>query len=103
MTDLAVRSLPARLAVTPEAADATGTIRIVLTGPGGGVWEQPLGTAPVEAADGSQEPDVRIVADAIGFCRLSAGRLSAADLGAVVEGDDELGAAVFTASAAFAV
>lgn len=98
MTDLAVRTLPLRLAATSDVADTTGTMRIVLTGPGGGVWRQPLGGEPE-----ADEPDVRLVADAVGFCRLSAGRLSAVDLDARVDGDAALGAAILTASAAFAV
>jgi uncharacterized protein (TIGR03083 family) len=98
MTDLAVRTLPARLAATGGPPEQGGVVRIVLTGPGGGVWQQPFGRG--EATD---EPQVRIVADAVGFCRLTAGRITTAALAATIDGDQRLGASVLTASAAFAV
>jgi uncharacterized protein (TIGR03083 family) len=98
MTDLAVRSLPSRLAAADEGPDAAGTARIVLTGSGGGVWFQAFGPGGAAA-----EPDVRIVADAVGFCRLTAGRLRPDELGAGIVGDRCLGAAILDVSAAFAV
>jgi len=97
MTDLAVRTLPLRLATT---GTFRGTARIVLTGPGGGAWSQSLGL------DGSAppgEPNVRLIADAVGFCRLSAGRIDADELGATIAGDQLLAAAILATAAAFAV
>jgi len=117
MTDLAVRTLPYRLA-TVGAQEFTGTARIVLTGPGGGAWTQSLtlasgasatpaagAPAPVPAAASTTtgEPAVRLVADAVGFCRLAAGRIDADDLGVTVTGDGRLAAAVLASAAAFAV
>jgi uncharacterized protein (TIGR03083 family) len=111
MTDLAVRTLPHRLATTGERF--TGTARIVLTGPGGGAWTQPL--APVdrdaapappsgdEATEATGAPSVRLVADAVAFCRLAAGRIAPGDLGATVAGDPRLADAVLASAAAFAV
>lgn len=107
MTDLAVRTLPHRLATTGERF--TGTARIVLTGPGGGAWTQRLelerGAAPTPAADatGADGPAVRLVADAIAFCRLAAGRIAPTELGATVTGDPRLADAVLASAAAFAV
>jgi uncharacterized protein (TIGR03083 family) len=100
MTDLAVRSLPYRLAAAGGDAGrgVAGVARIVLTGPGGGVWVQPL-----ERGAATAEPDVRIVADAVGFCRLTAGRLTVDELGATIVGDRRLGTDILTSSAAFAV
>ena len=57
------------------------TARIVLTGRGGGVWDQPLQLG-LEAG----EPSVTIVADAVEFCRLAAQRIAPADLDAEVDG-----------------
>jgi uncharacterized protein (TIGR03083 family) len=100
LTDLAVRTLPLRLALTGGAEAPVGTIRVVLTGPGGGAWQESLGSG---AGADESGPQVRIVADAVAFCRLSAGRLAASELGATIEGDQDLAAAVLVASAAFAV
>jgi hypothetical protein len=50
-------------------------LRIVLTGPGGGVWP----SAGAEAAE--------VVVDAIAFCRRVANRLPIGELGADVTGD----------------
>jgi uncharacterized protein (TIGR03083 family) len=103
MTDLAVRTLPLRLATTGAHS---GTARIVLTGPGGGAWTQPLGLGAPSSADpvlDDTAPDVRLVADAVAFCRLSAGRIEADDLDATVTGDPTLAAAILASAAAFAV
>ena len=111
MTDLAVRTLPLRLAATGHSL--AGTARIVLTGPGGGAWTQALGRAdtpspsppatPPDPAAEPVEPRVRLVADAVAFCRLSAGRIGVAELGATVSGDPVLAAAILGSAAAFAV
>lgn len=98
MTDLAMRTLPVRVAATGGPPDGGGVVRIVLTGPGGGVWQQPFGEV-----DATGEPKVRIVADAVGFCRLTAGRLTASALDATIDGDERLAGSVLAASAAFAV
>jgi hypothetical protein len=45
---------------------------------------------------------VRIVADAVEFCRVAAQRLDPAALAATITGDEELGRAVLRASAALA-
>lgn len=99
MTDLAVRTLPLRLATT---GTFRGTARIVLTGPGGGAWSQSLAMSGDDAEAGG-DPDVRLVADAVAFCRLSAGRLDADELGATITGDEHLAAAILATAAAFAV
>ena len=98
LTDLAVRTLPLRLATT---GTYTGTVRMVLTGPGGGAWSQPLAVGSTSPEPG--EPDVRLVADAVAFCRLTAGRIDAAELEATITGDTALGAAILASSAAFAL
>lgn len=73
------------------------TARFVLTGSSGGCYNVAL--APTEAAD---EPDVVIVADTIGLCRLAARRLSAVELDAAMDGDTELGQLVLAGLDAFA-
>jgi uncharacterized protein (TIGR03083 family) len=73
------------------------TARIVLTGRGGGVWNQPLqlGSEP-------GEPSVTIVADALDFCRLAAQRIEPADLDAEVEGPMDLAITVLRGASVFA-
>ena len=70
MTDLAVRLLPhgvARVAGEVPPVD----VHLVLTGAGGGTWDVALGERVAAAA----VPEVAIVADAVGFCRLVADRI----------------------------
>jgi hypothetical protein len=73
------------------------TARIVLTGRGGGVWNQPLqvGGEPVE-------PSVTIVADAIEFCRLAAQRIAPTDLAADIDGPTDLAIKVLRGASVFA-
>lgn len=93
MTDLAVRLLPHAAARTGlgEAVD----VHLVLTGPGGGSWDVVVGTGPAAS--------VCIVADAVGFCRLAADRITPADLGAHVDGDLRRAARVLAAAQALAL
>lgn len=79
MTGLAVRLLPAALAGT--GFQQPTAMRLVLTGPGGGTWDLRLGGQMADPAP------VRIVTDAVGFCRLAANRVSPAELSLHVSGD----------------
>jgi uncharacterized protein (TIGR03083 family) len=82
MTKLAAEILPLGLALIGRAH--RGTVRLVLTGRGGGTWRRPLDLAdPVGADD-----DLLVVADAVGFCRLAANRCRPDELDAYVEGDE---------------
>jgi len=79
MTRLAARLLP-------HAAARTGlhepvNVHLVLTGPGGGTWDIAVGERPPDPVS------IRIVADAAGFCRLAANRVTPADLDLHVTGD----------------
>lgn len=81
MTGLAVRLLPHGVALVSDVVPPVD-VHLVLTGPGGGTWDVALGnrTSPAEV------PEIGIVADAVGFCRLVADRIDAAELGAHVTG-----------------
>ena len=76
-------------ALVPAALDLAGTIfpgqtvRLVLTGPGGGTWRCPL--APGD--DVRLDDDLLVVVDAVGFCRLAANRVAPDDLDVYVEGN----------------
>jgi hypothetical protein len=96
MTDAAVGALP--LGMLLNGTDPGGrTVRIVLTGDGGGSWDQALDLGAVPG-----EPVLTLVADAVDFCRVAAKRLSPADLSRTEVGDADLAADVIAAAAVFA-
>jgi uncharacterized protein (TIGR03083 family) len=107
MTDLAVRTIPQLVATEPAPGSTAAPahwVRFVLTGPGGGAWTRPVGTAGAArpTAERTAAPAARIVADAVGFCRLTAGRLTVAELRPRVDGDRELAARLLDHATAFA-
>jgi hypothetical protein len=94
MSDLAARMLPytaARMGLPP--AD----VHLVLTGTGGGTWDVTIGQ---EAAG---RESLAIVADAVGFCRLAANRVTPAELGSHITGDEVRAAGVLTAATTLAL
>lgn len=96
MTRLATDLLPRATVARDLAPDLT--LRLVLTGPGGGTWQLTLG------AVGSPEPArVGIVADAVAFCRLVANRVTPGDLDAHITGDPHLAEAVLQAATTLAL
>jgi len=101
MTDLAVALLPAGLRRSGRRADGRSA-RIVLTGPGGGTWQTDLGALPGQTPAAGRT-DVRIVLDAIDFCRLVANRVDPATLTTVVSGDDALARDIFAGAASLAL
>jgi uncharacterized protein (TIGR03083 family) len=97
MTNLAAEILPLGLELTGRA-QADRTVRLVLTGRGGGTWRCPLAaTSAVTAHD-----DVVLVADAVEFCRLAANRCTPDALDAYVEGDETLASDILRGMAALA-
>lgn len=91
-----IAALPAALAVT--ASEQPGrTIRIVLTGPGGGTFERPMA---LDAELGV--PDVVITADVVDFCRVASRRIAPRDLDATIVGDPVLAHVALQAASAFA-
>src|SRR6185437_2309122 len=94
MSDLAARMLPyaaARMGLPP--AD----VRLVLTGTGGGTWDVAIG----EETAGRES--LAIVADAVGFCRLAANRVTPAELGSHITGDEGRAVSVLTAATTLAL
>ena len=96
MTRTAVRAIPLGM-LLGSIDGGEHTARIVLTGRGGGVWNQAL---QVGAEAG--EPSVTIVADALEFCRLAAQRIPPADLVAEIEGPLDLALTVLRGASVFA-
>jgi uncharacterized protein (TIGR03083 family) len=96
MTATAVAAIP--LGMLLAAIDAgQQTARLVLTGPGGGVWTQPL-----RLGSQATDPAVTIVADALEFCRLAAQRTRPDELDAEVEGSIDLAIDVLRGASVFA-
>jgi uncharacterized protein (TIGR03083 family) len=92
MTALAAVGLPIGASRTGLAERIS--VHLVLTGPGGGTWDVMIGA-------GSQDPaPVRVVADAVSFCRLVASRLAPDGLGADVTGPPGQVTGVLAAAAA---
>lgn len=94
MSDLAARMLPyaaARMGLPPV------DLHLVLTGAGGGTWDVAIGE---EAAD---RESLAIVADAVGFCRLAANRVTPAELGPHITGDEGQAVSVMTAATTLAL
>jgi uncharacterized protein (TIGR03083 family) len=88
MTTLAVGFVPAAMARAGRTAEGRSA-RLVLTGAGGGTWSTWL--SPGDLGRALEGPaDVRIVADAVDFCRVVANRLAAAAIDADVHGDRAL-------------
>jgi uncharacterized protein (TIGR03083 family) len=95
MTGLAARLLP--YGAVRAGLREPVSVHLVLTGPGGGTWDVTVGQGPREPAC------VRIVTDAVGFCRLAANRDAPADLDLHVTGDPGSAAGVLAAAAALAL
>jgi uncharacterized protein (TIGR03083 family) len=86
----------------PRAAERRGLreptrVHLVLTGPGGGTWDLPIG-------DGAPAPArVGIVTDAVGFCRLVANRTTPDRLDLHITGDPHRAAIVLAAAPTLAL
>jgi uncharacterized protein (TIGR03083 family) len=95
MTDLAAALLPFGAIMTGLAGPIS--LRLVLTGTGGGTWDVAIGGEAPEPAE------VTIVTDVVAFCRLAANRVSPADLDLYAIGDRDRVAGVLAATAALAL
>jgi uncharacterized protein (TIGR03083 family) len=97
MSRIAVPSIPFGLALAGDPAPGR-TARVVLTGLGGGTWDQALGWGETAGT-----PEATLVLDVVDYCRLAARRVGPDDVTVTVEGDGDLarrilaGAGVFSA------
>ena len=96
MTAAAVGALPIGMLLT-GAAPRGRSVRVVLTGEGGGAWVQAL-----ELGAPPGDPAATIVVDAVEFCRVAAKRLVADDVELSIVGDADLAAEALSAVAVFA-
>jgi len=86
------------LAMAHRGTTAPGrAARFVLTGPAGGTY-----TVPLAPQAQTSEPQVTIVTDAAGLCRVAIRRLRPEQLGAAIDGDRELGDLVLAGIGALA-
>jgi uncharacterized protein (TIGR03083 family) len=95
MTQAAARLLP-HAAARAGLREPT-RVHLVLTGPGGGTWDIPIGPSqPAPAAVG-------IVTDAVGFCQLVANRAAPGRLDLHITGDPDRAAMVLAAASSLAL
>ncbi|OHV29076.1 hypothetical protein BCD49_36765 [Pseudofrankia sp. EUN1h] len=90
MADLAARllsTLPPRAATAPA-----GTVRLTLTGPGGGSWLVQVGGEGAADLPTADRPEAELTLDTVEFCLLVADRVHPARLDAEIFGDDALAA-----------
>ena len=99
MTRTAVAALPLGMLLGGRAPSGR-SVRVVLTGDGGGSWVQSLefGASPIEVP----APSATLVTDAMGFCRVAAKRLDPRDLAYRYRGEADLIEDVLVAVAVFA-
>jgi hypothetical protein len=98
MTQAAAQLLPH--AVARGGLREPASVHLVLTGPGGGTCDLPIGQSPPASA-----PDaIAIVADAVGFCRLVANRATTpGSLDLHITGDPDCAAIVLAAASTLAL
>jgi uncharacterized protein (TIGR03083 family) len=96
MTRTAVRAIPLGMLLGGIDGGAH-TARLVLTGQGGGVWNQAL-----QLGADAGDPSITIVTDALQFCRLAAQRIAPEDLDAEVDGPADLAITVLRGASVFA-
>jgi uncharacterized protein (TIGR03083 family) len=95
MTQAAARLLPH--AAAREGLREPTSVHLVLTGPGGGTWDIPMGrTDPAPASVG-------IVADAVEFCQLVANRATPDGIDLHITGDPDAAARVLAAASTLAL
>jgi uncharacterized protein (TIGR03083 family) len=94
MTQAAAWLLPR--AVARSGPSEPTIVHLVLTGPGGGTWDIPIGDGPPAA-------EVAIVTDAVEFCRLVANRATPDDLSLHITGDADRAALVLAAAPTLAL
>ena len=101
MVHLATDLLPIGLARAGSPRQQA-SVRLVLTGMGGGSWDIPLGQ-PVTGTSEPSASNTVVVVDAAGFCRVVGNREDLAGSGAVVLGDPDLAEDLFAGAASLAL
>jgi uncharacterized protein (TIGR03083 family) len=97
MTQAATQLLPH--AVARGGLREPASVHLVLTGPGGGTWDIPVGLSPPASAPNA----IVIVTDAVGFCRLVANRATPGSLDLHITGNPDCAAIVLAAASTLAL
>ncbi len=100
MTGLATALLPAGMA--RAGGTGPGTVRLVLTGPGGGTWDVGL-AGGVSRAEPGRTFDTHVVVDAAAFCRVVANRSTLEEAAPVLAGGQAPARLLFAGAAALAL
>jgi uncharacterized protein (TIGR03083 family) len=95
LANTAVELMPLGMAIR-GVGRPDDTVRVVLSGPGGGTWLAPLGPRAPEA------PTLTLFAEVTAFCRYAARRLALEELRFDIEGDQRVGRDVLVGASAFA-
>jgi uncharacterized protein (TIGR03083 family) len=101
MAELAAALLPIGLART-RCPRRGASVRLVLTGTGGGTWDIPL-DKPITIGTGVPASGTVVVVDAASFCRVVGNREDLEGSGAVVLGDVNLAETLFIGAASLAL
>jgi uncharacterized protein (TIGR03083 family) len=96
MVSLVAWLLPVGMSRISRASDRS--IRLVLTGDGGGTWNVNL-----DGADDIRAHDALVVVSATDFCRVVGNRADFGSSGAIVKGDEKLASDVFAGASALAL
>jgi hypothetical protein len=81
--------------------DASGrSVRVTMTGPGGGTWHVPLDVAHPATRDADAPAEAEITCDVVELCFLFGGRGTPAGIPAGISGDAALARDVLTAAPA---
>ena len=97
MTQAAAQLLPH--AVARAGLREPASVHLVLTEPGAGTWDIPIGQSPPPSAPNA----IAIVTDAVGFCRLVANRATPGSLDLHITGDPDCAAIALAAASTLAL
>ncbi|MEV5407639.1 maleylpyruvate isomerase family mycothiol-dependent enzyme [Thermopolyspora sp. NPDC052614] len=100
MADLCARLVPWTMLLSGMTPPEGASVRVTMTGPGGGTWHVPLDVARPAFRDGTTPADAEITCDVVDLCFLFGGRRDPARFDAEIGGDAGLARQVITAAPA---
>jgi uncharacterized protein (TIGR03083 family) len=100
VADLCARLVPWTMLLSGMTPPQGASVRVTMTGPGGGTWHVPLDVAHPAVRDGITPADAEITCDVVDLCFLFGGRGDPARFEAEIGGDAALARQVITAAPA---